>query len=287
MNRPAPRPLGNRAKLQISTPPSSQVSVEEESIASSFDVGYDSDANPNTLKRSLEDCLDNIQTTGTFATSGLLPDATSPGLKIHNVDSVGAPLARNPKRKPLKMYATKHHLGKVGPISFRSGLLLMLAECRSAAERGRSETDTSASPVQCLMNAGDPAILLVQLDRRDLGVEVLKVIRKWEAEAGTVHIVAFETFFLPHLGALTATGPWTSERVTRYGKLFRTTLTLCAMRFVQIERQAVVHEVSSQPRQKATSASEFSMHNNQACDRSTGRRNSRGDKAQHTFAGKA
>lgn len=88
------------------------------------------------------------------------------------------------------------------------------------------------------MNAGDPTILLVQLDRRDLDVEVLKVIRKWEAEAGTLHIVAFETFFLPHLGALTATGPWTSERVTRYGKLFRTALTMCAMRFVQIEPQA-------------------------------------------------
>ena len=74
--------------------PSSQVSVEEESIVSSFDVGYVSDANPDTLKRSLEDCLDNIQTTGTFARSGLLPDATSPGSKFHNVGSVGAPLAR-------------------------------------------------------------------------------------------------------------------------------------------------------------------------------------------------
>lgn len=121
---------------------------------------------------------------------------------------------------------------------FRCFLPRFSVQFWSAAKRGRSETDTSPSPVQCLMNADDAAILLVQLDKRDLDVEILKVIRKWEAEAGTVHIVAFESFFLPNLEALIATGPWISERVTRYGKLFRTTLTMYAMRFVQIEPQA-------------------------------------------------
>lgn len=76
-------------------PPSSQISVEAESTASSSDADDNSDTTPDTLKRSLENCLGNIQTTGTFATSGLLPDATLPGLRVHNVGSVGAPLAES------------------------------------------------------------------------------------------------------------------------------------------------------------------------------------------------
>ena len=76
-------------------PPSSQISVEAESTASSSDTDDDSDPTPDTFKRLLENCLGNIQTTGTFATSGRLPDATLPGSKVHNVGSVGAPLAES------------------------------------------------------------------------------------------------------------------------------------------------------------------------------------------------
>ena len=106
------------------------------------------------------------------------------------------------------------------------------------AKRGRSESDRPPEPVQCLMSADDVAILLVELDGRDLKVEVLKVIRKLEAEASIVEVVAFGSFFLPLLEMLIATVRWTSERVTRYAKLFRITLSMYARRFVQIEPQA-------------------------------------------------
>ncbi|KAM0794006.1 hypothetical protein BDR22DRAFT_877147, partial [Usnea florida] len=56
-----------------------------------------------------------------------------------------------------------------------------------------------------------------------------------EAEAGTVDPVAFESFFLPLLQALIETLEWTFERLTIYGNLFRTTLSMYARRFVQIE----------------------------------------------------
>lgn len=111
-------------------------------------------------------------------------------------------------------------------------------ECRSVAKRGRSESDRQPSPVQCLMSAGDVAFLLVLLDRRDLEDEAVMLIAKLEAEAGTVDIIAFETFFLPLLEALIVWLQWTSERVARYRKLFRTTLLIYATRFVQIEPQA-------------------------------------------------
>lgn len=111
-------------------------------------------------------------------------------------------------------------------------------ECGSVAKRGRSESDRQPSPVQCLMSADDVAFLFVLLDRRNLEDEALELIKKLEAEAGTVDVVAFETFFLPLLEALIGTLQWTSERVTRYRKLFRTTLLMYATRFVQIEPQA-------------------------------------------------
>ena len=111
-------------------------------------------------------------------------------------------------------------------------------ECRSVAKRGRSESGGLPSTVQCLMNADDVATLLVMLDGRDLEVEAGKLITKLEAEAGIVDVVAFEGFFLPLLEALIAKVDWSSERVTRYGNLFRTTLWMFARRFVQIEPPA-------------------------------------------------
>lgn len=71
--------------------PSSQVSVEEESDLSSSDVEID-DLNPDTLKRSLERCLGNVKTAGSFATSGVLAEGTLSGLSVHNVGSIGFPL---------------------------------------------------------------------------------------------------------------------------------------------------------------------------------------------------
>ncbi len=111
-------------------------------------------------------------------------------------------------------------------------------ECRSVAKRGRSESSGLPSTVQCLANADDVAMLLVMLDRRDLEAEAGKLITKLEAEAGIVDVVAFEDFFLPLLEALIATVDWSSERGTRYGNLFRTTLWMFARRFVQIEPRA-------------------------------------------------
>lgn len=71
---------------------SSQAPVEEESNASSVEVGYDRDLTADTLKRSLEDCLANFKTVGSFATSGVLAEATLPGLSVHTVGSIGFPL---------------------------------------------------------------------------------------------------------------------------------------------------------------------------------------------------
>ena len=64
----------------------------EASVASSLDANYDSDAEISTIKSSLQDCLDNVKTAGSFATSGLLPDTTLSGLFVHNVGSIGFPL---------------------------------------------------------------------------------------------------------------------------------------------------------------------------------------------------
>lgn len=111
-------------------------------------------------------------------------------------------------------------------------------ECRSVTKRGRSEPDTLPNPVQCLMSSDDVVILIVQLDKRDLEDEVQKVTGKLEVEAGIVDVVAFESFLLPLLEALIATVQWTSERVTRYGRLFRTTLSKYVIRFVQVEPHA-------------------------------------------------
>lgn len=53
-----------------STPPSSQVSVKVESNAGSFGVEHDRDLTSDTLKRSLEDCLNNVKAAGSFAHRG-------------------------------------------------------------------------------------------------------------------------------------------------------------------------------------------------------------------------
>ena len=110
-------------------------------------------------------------------------------------------------------------------------------ECRSVAKRGRSESDTPPNPVQCLLDADDVALLLVQLDRRDLETEIIEVIIKLQAEASVIDIVAFESFFLPLLAALIASVQWTPEQVTRYRRIFRKTLQLYATRVVQLEPQ--------------------------------------------------
>ena len=112
-------------------------------------------------------------------------------------------------------------------------------ECRSVAKRGRSESDIPPSPVQCLVGGSDVAVLLMLLDRPKTEVEALNLVKKMEAEAGIVDIVAFESFFLPLLEALIVLLPRaSSEQFNRYKKLFRTTLLMYAMRFVQIEPQA-------------------------------------------------
>ena len=73
-------------------PSSSQIWVEGESDASSFDIEYHSDPNSNTLKRSLQECLDNVKTAGSFATSGVVDGPTLSDLFVHNVGSIGLPL---------------------------------------------------------------------------------------------------------------------------------------------------------------------------------------------------
>lgn len=77
---------------QPSNPPPSQVLVEEESNVSSFDVGFVRGLTSDTLKRSLENCLNNVKSVGSFATSGVLAEATLSGLSVHNVGSIGLPL---------------------------------------------------------------------------------------------------------------------------------------------------------------------------------------------------
>lgn len=74
------------------TPQSSQVLVDEESNASSFDVEFDSDLTSDTLKRSIEDCLNNVKSVGSFATLGVLAEATLSGLSVPGVGSIGLPL---------------------------------------------------------------------------------------------------------------------------------------------------------------------------------------------------
>ena len=114
-------------------------------------------------------------------------------------------------------------------------LLTFSVECRSAAKRGNSDSDGLPCSVDCLVSADDVCILLVQLDRRGHESEVSNLTSLLEAEAGTVDPVAFESFFLPLLQALIETVEWTFERLTLYGNLFRTTLSMYARRFVQIE----------------------------------------------------
>lgn len=116
-------------------------------------------------------------------------------------------------------------------------LLTFSVECRSVAKRGNSDSDSLPNLVDCLMSADDVCILLVQFDRRGHEFEVSNMISQLEAEAGTVDPVAYESFFLPLLQALTETVEWTFERLTIYGNLFRTTLSMYARRFVQIEPQ--------------------------------------------------
>ena len=110
-------------------------------------------------------------------------------------------------------------------------------DCRSVAKRGRSGSDMPPITVQCLMSADDVAILLVLLDVQETEIQALELVRKLEAEAGKVDVVAFESFFLPLLKALIVKLPWTPELVNRYKKLFRTTLLMYARRYVQIEPQ--------------------------------------------------
>ena len=114
-------------------------------------------------------------------------------------------------------------------------LLRFSVECRSVAKRGNSDSDSLPNLADCLTSADDVCILLVQLDRRGHESEVSKMTSLLEAEAGTVDPVAFESFFLPLLQALIETVEWTFERLTIYGNLFRTTLSMYARRFVQIE----------------------------------------------------
>ena len=111
-------------------------------------------------------------------------------------------------------------------------------ECRSVAKRGRSDSDRTPDPVQCLMNANDTAALLVQLDGHGSELELLTLIRKLEAEAGRVDVVAFESFFLPLLKGLIVSLPWSLEREARYGSFFRTLLSMYVKRFVQRKPQA-------------------------------------------------
>ena len=117
-------------------------------------------------------------------------------------------------------------------------LLTFSVECRSVAKRGRSDSDSLPNSVDCLMSADDVSILLVQLDRRGHESEVSKMTSQLEAEVGTVDPVAFESFFLPLLQALIEIVEWTFERLTIYENLFRTTLSMYARRFVQIEPEA-------------------------------------------------
>ena len=71
--------------------PSSQISSQE-SQASSPDQDYNIDTRPEIIKQSLEQCLDSVKSSGSFATSGVLADPTLSGLYVHNVGSIGFPL---------------------------------------------------------------------------------------------------------------------------------------------------------------------------------------------------
>ena len=74
------------------SPPHSQVSVEEESKASSLDAEPDGEVTSDNHKRSLKDRLDTVKTSGSFATLGVLAEATLSGLSGDNVGSIGFPL---------------------------------------------------------------------------------------------------------------------------------------------------------------------------------------------------
>ena len=114
-------------------------------------------------------------------------------------------------------------------------LLTFSIECRSVAKRGNADSDSLPNSVDCLISAADVCILLVHLDRRGHESEVSKMTSLLEAQASTVDPVAFESFFLPLLQALINTVEWTFERLAIFGNLFRTTLSMYAKRFVQIE----------------------------------------------------
>ena len=114
-------------------------------------------------------------------------------------------------------------------------LLTFSVECRSVTKRGNPDSDSLPNSVDCLSNADDVCILLVQLDRRGYESEVSKMTSLLEAEAGTANPVTFESFFLPLLQALIETVEWTFEHLAIFGNLFRTTLSMYARRFVQIE----------------------------------------------------
>ncbi len=182
-------------------------------------------------------------------------------------------------------------------------------ECRSVAKRARSESDTPPNPVQCLLNADDVAALLIQLDRQDLQGWGLQLTSKLQAEASTVDVIAFESFFLPFLSALTTIVPWTSERVTRYRNLFRTTLQMLANRTParQLDQQpprlrlpqlsptrpipnqliTAIDSIPSQQQRKGPSAPDAKRHEHQARHGAIRLRNARGDEARHTLVGEA
>ena len=136
---------------------------------------------------------------------------------------------------PEEVYPTDNAFEPVLLEIINDTLRAFSVECRSVAKRGNSDSDGLPYSVDCLIRADDVCILLVQLDRRGHESELSKMTSLLEAEAGTADPVAFECFFLPLLQALIETVEWTFERLAIYGNLFRTTLSMYARRFVQIE----------------------------------------------------
>ena len=72
--------------IQDGNIPLSPASSTEETSSSSVDEDADS------IKRSLEDFLSGVKTTGTFATSGVANDIPLSGLSVRGVGPIGFPL---------------------------------------------------------------------------------------------------------------------------------------------------------------------------------------------------